>query len=143
MSNFDPFQYEIREGKTYIWDAYRKKYVFLSKEEWVRQNILYYLVQQKGYPTASISVEKQIRVGNTRKRYDAVVYVKQTPWLLLECKEEQEALNDAVLQQLLAYKSVLNVTHIAVTNGRQAFHYHIDLNTWQEGFPEYPSELSF
>jgi hypothetical protein len=134
----DPFQYLQKENKTYIWDAYRKKYVFLSKEEWVRQNMLYYLVQVKQYPSALISVEKQITVGSLKKRYDAVIYHNDKPWLLLECKEENEKLNDAVLQQLLSYKSVMDVAYIAITNGREAHCYDIQHQTWIQGFPDYP-----
>ena len=143
MSSSDPFRYEVRDNKTYIWDAFRKKFVFLSKEEWVRQNILYYLVHEKGYQSSSISVEKQIQVGNTRKRYDAVVYIKEKPWLLLECKEEGETLNEKVLQQVLAYTSVMQISFLAVTNGKQAYTYDLQQAKWIQGFPTYPDELTF
>jgi type I site-specific restriction-modification system R (restriction) subunit len=134
----DPFRYTVKEGKTYIWDAYRRKYVFLSPEEWVRQNILYFLVKEKKYPRASISVEKQIKVGTTFKRYDAVVYYNNLPWLLLECKEEEHSLQDVVLQQILAYQTALKVAFLSITNGKKAFTYSVGEQQWMEGFPEYP-----
>lgn len=133
----DPFQYKTIEGVQHILDRYRRKYVVLTPEEWVRQNILHHLVQSKNYPSSLISVEKEIRVGSLKKRYDVLIYKQDKPWLLLECKGEHVTLNDQVLQQTLAYKSVLNVDYISITNGIQAYSYSIPEGLWKEGFPDY------
>jgi hypothetical protein len=137
----DPFKYKLLNDKQHIWDEYRKKYVQLTKEEWVRQNILFYLVSVKKYPASLISVEKQILVGNTRKRYDAVVYRNDKPWLLLECKAENEVLEAKSLQQILAYKSVLAVSYLSITNGKEVHTYSIDAQSWMQGFPEYEAGI--
>jgi hypothetical protein len=132
-------KYKIKEiaGKEYIYDTFRKKYVILTPEEWVRQQILKHLVLEKNYPPSMISVEKQIKVGNLNKRYDILIYQKEIPWMIVECKEEDETLNQHVLNQILAYNSTLRVAYLAVSNGHQLFVYHVVSNTWLHNFPEY------
>lgn len=133
----DPFKYKQQDDKTYIWDQFRKKYFLLTKEEWVRQNMLLYMVTVKKYPQPLISIEKKITVGHTTKRYDALVYKNDLPWLLLECKEENTPLDKHVLQQVLAYKSVLDVQYITVGNGHDVLSYHVTEQIWFNGFPDY------
>ena len=43
------------EGKPYIFDLLRRKYVRLSPEEWVRQHIVNLLLTHYAYPKALIS----------------------------------------------------------------------------------------
>jgi hypothetical protein len=132
-------KYKIKEiaGKDYIYDTFRKKYVVLTPEEWVRQQILKHLVLEKNYPASMISVEKQVKVGNLNKRYDVLIYQKEHPWMIIECKEEQETLNQNVLNQILSYNSTLRVNYLAVSNGRQLFVYDVTSNTWGSNFPAY------
>ena len=125
------------DGKEYVFDIIRKKHVVLTQEEWVRQQLIHYLVHNKSYPAILMSVEKQIQVGSTKKRYDLVVYKQDQPWLLLECKAEHTLLNEVVLQQILAYKSVLPVAYLSISNGKQIFSYSVKDQHWLEGFPEY------
>lgn len=131
--------FRIREegGKRWIFDRIRKKYVVLTPEEWVRQQVLQYMIEVLGYPAALISVEKQIRVGSRRRRYDIVVYREDAPWLIVECKSETEVLNDAVLRQLLAYTSSLRVAYLAITNGHELHTYAVAKENWATGLPVY------
>ena len=50
---------KIDNGKEYIFDIVRKKYVRKHPEEWVRQNIIKYLNGEKGYPISLMSIEKK------------------------------------------------------------------------------------
>ena len=50
---------KIEDGKEYIFDIVRKKYVRKQPEEWVRQNIIHYLNTEKGYPTSLMAIEKK------------------------------------------------------------------------------------
>ena len=129
---------EQRDGKTYVFDPIRKKQIVLTPEEWVRQCILLHVVHQKNYPASSISVEKQIKVGKRLRRYDVLVYHRENPWLLLECKEENTPINASVLQQLLAYVSVISVQFIAISNGREIHCYDVCAQQWTTQFPDYP-----
>lgn len=117
-----PFKYRDGENGRYIFCQIRRKYIFLTKEEWVRQNLIYYLIHRQGYPKGLISVEKGIIVNQLRKRYDIVVYDKTSkPWMLIECKEPDVAITEATLQQLLRYHSVLQCPFWMLSNGRQNY----------------------
>lgn len=131
------FTYKQIEGKECVFDIIRKKYVVLTKEEWVRQQIIHYLVDVKLIPKSLLSVEKQIVVGGRKRRYDLVVYKNDEPWMIVECKEENEPLNQHVLQQVLSYTSIMKVNYVAITNGERVFCYDIQQNSWAEGFPNY------
>jgi len=128
-----------RNNQSYIFDPIRKKTVILTPEEWIRQQILQYMKEQLHYPLSLISVEKQIKIGSLKKRYDIVVYQNAQPWLIIECKSETEKLSPAVLSQLLAYASVLPVKYLALSNGHEMFAYHVPTKKWQEGLPAYTS----
>lgn len=130
-----PFRIEQKEGKDYIFDRVRKKFVFLSPEEWVRQQFLHYLIEVKQYPPALLSIEKQIKLGQRVRRYDIVVYKQETPWLLVECKQEQEVLSPAVLQQILSYNSELKVAYLVITNGREVHCYSVREASWSGSVP--------
>ena len=131
------FKFKQENGKEYIYDTNRKKFVVLTAEEWVRQNALYYLMHVLHYPAAVISVEKQIKIGSRNRRYDIVVYKNSTPWLIVECKSEKEVLNDKVLSQLLSYNSILEVSYLTITNGTHIMTYDIGAQTWKNEFPCY------
>jgi hypothetical protein len=114
-------QMRIREGLKgdEIFDPFRKKWVSLTPEEWVRQSLLAFLVQKEGYPSALIAVERGVRVGELNRRFDAVVFDKAgKPGMLIECKSPDEPLDDSVISQLLSYQSVLQAPFLMITNGR-------------------------
>ena len=109
---------KLVQNKEYIFDELRKQWVLLTPEEWVRQNFLQYLVQVKRYPSSLIAIEKEIKIVDVIKRFDIVVYdYNSTPWMIIECKEMKETLNEKVLQQVLRYNISLKVSFVVITNG--------------------------
>lgn len=58
-----------------VFDTQRRRWVRLTPEEWVRQHFVSYLLSHLGYPRGLVSNEVCIRVGQTEKRCDTVVYV--------------------------------------------------------------------
>ncbi len=56
--NFPEFEFSFRKhsGNIEIFDSIRKKYVKNTPEEWVRQHLLRYLVEEKNYPASLIAV---------------------------------------------------------------------------------------
>src|SRR6187431_3135950 len=112
-----PFKIKEVENKPCIFDEVRKKWVRLTPEEWVRQNFIQYLLQVKKYPASIIAVEKEIKLGDLKKRCDLVVYKEHLPWMIIECKDQSVGLNDAVIQQALRYNIKLDVKFIVITNG--------------------------
>lgn len=109
------------DGQPVILDPVRRRWVRLTPEEWVRQNFLQYLLQTLGYPSSLVSVEKEIVVGELRKRYDIVVYRDAEPWLLVECKETSVELGPAALEQALRYHISVPVRYIVITNGHYTY----------------------
>lgn len=121
---YPPYQPKIKTeaGKEFIFDEIRKRWMILTPEEWVRQNFLQYLLQQKKYPASLIAVEKEINLGELKKRFDIVVYDSNIkPWMIVECKEMNVLLNETVLEQSLRYNITLQVKYIVITNGSHCF----------------------
>ena len=112
------FKLEERNKKQFIFDIARKKWVFLSPEEWVRQHILHYLVYDKKYPSSLIAVERGIELNGTQKRFDLVVFNNTgKPIMIIECKAPEETLNEKVFEQIARYNLSLKVDYLWVTNG--------------------------
>ena len=118
------YDFKIRKEKNaeFIFDVMRKRWMSLTPEEWVRQNFLQYIVQIKSYPVSLIAIEKEIYLGELKKRCDIVVYDRDTlPWMIIECKEMNEPLNAKVLDQILRYHITLPAKYLVVTNGSYCF----------------------
>lgn len=118
--------FKIKEdgGKKLIFDEIRRQWVRLTPEEWVRQNFIQYLIQTKQYPAALIGVEKEIKLGDLKKRFDVLVFDKaHEPWMMIECKAMEVELNEDVLQQVLRYNISVPVTFLVITNGSYSYAY--------------------
>ena len=138
------FKYRQQNGQQLIFDLIRKKYVVLTPEEWVRQHILVYFTEILQYPKGLISVEKEIRVNNLKKRYDIVVYDdEQQPWMLVECKESGIPIREETLQQLLRYHHVLQCPYWMLSNGAQHFCAAVSGTqvSWLNELPAYNSRV--
>lgn len=132
---YPPYQPKIKKefNKEFIFDTVRKQWVMLTPEEWVRQNFLNYLIQVKKYPATLIAVEKEIFLGDVKKRFDIIVYDKNTaPWMLIECKEMNVPLDTSVLNQALRYNINLQVPYIVLTNGSYCYGFKTVGNTLAE-----------
>jgi len=111
-----------QNGKRKVLDIIRKKYVVLTPEEWVRQNMIHYLIEIKGVPKTLITVEEAIKVNNLTKRVDIAVYNKKgVPVLLVECKASSVKIDQKVFDQALRYNMQLHVKYLLVTNGIKHF----------------------
>lgn len=116
------FRIKNKEGKESIFDILRKKWVVLTPEEWVRQNFIKYLIEDKKYPSSLIATEKELRLGELKKRFDILVYDKNhKPWLMVECKSMEVKLDEAVLQQVLRYNISIPVKFLVITNGSNCY----------------------
>ena len=115
----DPdFRTKNVDGKEFIFDFIRKNWLLLTEEEWVRQNFIQNLIRVHHYPAALIAVEKEIQLGELKKRFDILVYDKDhRPWMLVECKAGHIKLDDGVVQQLLRYHMAVPATFLIITNG--------------------------
>ena len=112
------FKIKTEGDKDFIFDTMRKKWLLLTPEEWVRQNFVQYLIRAKNYPAALIALEKEITLGELKKRFDILIYdTNHQPWMMVECKAASIDMNEAVLQQVLRYNISVPVKYIIITNG--------------------------
>jgi hypothetical protein len=121
---FPKHQFKIKKENNadVIFDAFRKRWITLTPEEWVRQNILQYLTEIKKYPAKLIAVEKEISLGELKKRCDIVVYDRSAlPWMIIECKEMNVELSSKVLDQILRYHITLPAKYLVITNGKHCY----------------------
>jgi hypothetical protein len=123
-----PIKLKEEKGTTYIFDPIRKKYLVLQPEEWVRQNFIQYLINEKGYSPNLIAIEKGLKLNELQKRADIVIYDKRAePIVLIECKAPKVKINQAVFEQVARYNVVFKVPYLVVTNGLDHYCAKVDL----------------
>jgi Uncharacterized conserved protein len=137
------FRIQATNGQEMIFDPFRKKYVVLTPEEWVRQNFLNYLVKSLEYPGALMSIEKEMHLGELRKRCDIVIYSREAvPWMIVECKEMGVPLGMPVLEQIVRYNMALPVPYLVITNGSNTWccKLNAEAGNWvfENTLPKYP-----
>ena len=121
------FRFDEKDSKKLIFDEIRKRFVALTSEEWVRQNILKYLVSEKRFPATLISVEQEMKLFKRKKRTDIVVYNKQgLPLLIVECKAPNIVINQNVFDQIVRYNMALKVKYLVLTNGMNHYACSVD-----------------
>ncbi len=127
--NFPNYEFRLKkEGqKRFIFDLIRKKYIQLSSEEWVRQNCIRFLIEEKKISRFSIAVEKEIEFNGIKKRFDIVSYSSEGKInLLVECKAPNIEINQKTFDQILIYNKILKSKYLMVTNGIN--HYYCKIN---------------
>jgi len=142
--NFPSYAFRLKssENKTLIFDIIRKKYVVLTPEEWVRQHVLRFLLEEKNYPASLIAVERQLKIHTRTKRTDIVVYNTQgTPEVLIECKAPSVKITQDAFDQIARYNLTANSSYLMVTNGLSHFFCQIDAENetyvFLKDIPEY------
>ena len=127
--NFPNYEFRLKkEGqKRFIFDLIRKKYIQLSSEEWVRQNCIRFLIEEKKISRFSIAIEKEIEFNGIKKRFDIVSYSSEGKInLLVECKAPNIEINQKTFDQILIYNKILKSKYLMVTNGIN--HYYCKIN---------------
>lgn len=135
--NLPSYEFKIteRNGKRLIFDTLRRKYVALTPEEWVRQHVVQFLINYKGYPKGLLANEVQVALNGTRKRCDTVVYdTSLKPRMIVEYKAPSVEITQAVFDQITRYNMVLHVEYLLVSNGIQHYCCWIDYTTGQYHF---------
>ncbi|MEO0038364.1 MAG: hypothetical protein RIQ59_1575 [Bacteroidota bacterium] len=131
------FRFKNSENKIAIFDEIRKKFILLTPEEWVRQHVVQYLLQDKNYPKSYINIEKLIKVNELNKRYDIVVYQPNGElFLLIECKAPEVKISQQTFDQIARYNLVLNAKYLMVSNGLNHYFCKIDFENEKYVFLE-------
>jgi hypothetical protein len=121
------FRFKSSENKISIFDEIRKKFVILTPEEWVRQHVVQFLIQDKQFPKSHINVEKELVLHQTKKRYDVIIYNKDgSIFLIVECKAPQINISQNTFDQIARYNLSLNASYLMVTNGLKHYYCQLD-----------------
>ena len=136
------FRFKNSENKVSIFDEIRKKFILLTPEEWVRQHVVQFLLQDKNYPKSYINVEKLIKINDLSKRYDGVVFQPNGDiFLLIECKAPEVPISQQTFDQIARYNLVLKAKYLMVTNGLNHYFCQMDFENEKYVFlrelPEY------
>ena len=136
------FRFKNSENKVSIFDEIRKKFILLTPEEWVRQHVVQFLLQDKKYPKSYINVEKLIKINDLSKRYDGVVFQPNGEiFLLIECKAPEVPISQQTFDQIARYNLVLKAKYLMVTNGLNHYFCQMDFENEKYVFlkelPEY------
>ena len=146
--NFSKFKMRIKnkENLYYIFDIIRKNWYLLTKEEWVRQHCIHYLIYTKKYPKYLVNVEKKFLINGVSKRYDIIVYSKQEDVIILvECKAYDINLNQDVFDQIAKYNLQLKSRYLMISNGLSHFYYTVNYDSneylFMKDLPRYKKQL--
>ncbi|WP_426091145.1 type I restriction enzyme HsdR N-terminal domain-containing protein [Flavobacterium sp. DSR3-2] len=131
------FRFKNSENKVSIFDAIRKKFIILTPEEWVRQHVVQFLLEEKKYPHSLINVEKVLKVNGLRKRYDVVVYSPDgSIFILIECKAPEIKIAQATFDQIARYNMTMKSQFLMVTNGLNHYFCQMDFENEKYHFLE-------
>ena len=142
--NFPAYNFKIKrqENANYVFDIIRKKFILLTPEEWVRQHLVHFLANDRGFPLSRIAVERGLKVNGLKKRFDVLIFDSLgMPQLLAECKAPDIKLSEETLMQVSVYNSHFGAGHLLVTNGLQHFYFYSKNGKMVagDGIPHYES----
>ena len=121
-----------------------RSYVSLTPEEWVRQNFISYLINDKSYPKGRIGNEISLLQNGIKRRADSVIYDKYgVPFMIIEYKAPEIKITQQVFEQIVRYNMVLKVKYLIVSNGINHYCCTIDYDmnkvTFIKDIPDYNS----
>lgn len=125
-----------------VWDTQRKRWVRLTPEEWVRQHFVHFLLEYLHYPAGRVGNEISIRVGQTEKRCDTVVFGNEgQPVMIIEYKATTVQISQKTFNQICRYNIALHVDWLVISNGLQHYccHFNSITQQWEflQGLPAY------
>lgn len=135
-----PVWAQAEDGTSYLRHAISGRYLVATPEEWVRQNLLIHLLAI-GYPAGLIATEREVRLGRMRRRFDVLVYDRNSvPFLVAECKAPEVSLGLNAQAQAAEYNSKLAARYVLLTNGRSYQLYACRETRYEarEQLPEFP-----
>lgn len=137
--NLPNYSFRIKEEdkKTKIFDEIRRSFFVLTPEEWVRQNLIQFLIQEKQFPKALIAVEKGLKLHGMQKRMDILVYDRKgQPLLMAECKAPEVSIDQSVFEQIGRYNIRMKLPYLLVSNGLDHYCAKVDFDKANIAFLE-------
>ena len=128
--NLPEYQFNIKKKRhdgLVILDTLRKRWVALTPEEWVRQNFVRYLIEDREFPAALMNNEISLTQNGIKRRCDTLVADRQgLPLVIVEYKAPTIEISQKTFDQIVRYNMVLRAQYLIVTNGMRHYCCKID-----------------
>ncbi len=129
------FRLQNSKGQVMLFDEFRKKWVVLTPEEWVRQNMVKFLAVHKGYPATLMSMEKKVEINGLSQRYDLLVRERNgRPLMIAEFKAPTVGIDQSVINQAIRYNNMLLAPYVLVSNGMNHYICQLDIEAGSYSF---------
>ena len=133
--NLPTYSFRIKEArdKKLIFDEIRKKFLVLTPEEWVRQNFIKYLIEDKKYPPSLMAIEAGLKINQNQFRTDLLIYNRAgKPLVVVEFKAPHIKISQDAFDQIARYNIKFRVPYLVVSNGIN--HYCCQVDFENESF---------
>lgn len=140
LLNFGNVSVRLKNGRQ-IFDSVRKKWLTLTPEEWVRQHLVNFLHEEKGYPKSLMAIETGLKVNKLSRRSDLLLANSDgEKMMLVECKAPSVKITQDVFDQIARYNMTLRVKYLLVSNGLNHYCCEVDFEKSDIRFlPDIPS----
>ena len=127
--NLPEYQLNIKnkDNGFVILDPLRKRWVALTPEEWVRQNFVRFLIDDREFPAALMNNEISLTQNGIKRRCDTLVANRQgAPLVIVEYKAPTVKITQKTFDQIVRYNMVLRAKYLIVSNGLSHYCCKID-----------------
>ena len=143
----------MRDGKECYLDPVRKRLIFVTPEETVRQLVISWLISKLHVPADMIRVEEYLaHYGvKTKKRADIIIerFSKEDhllrPLAVIECKAPGVLLGMRTADQMMEYADIIGADYMMMTDGTEAFCYYYNEPDREyiqiESLPDYKDQM--
>lgn len=127
--NLPEYQFNIKnkDNTFVILDTLRKRWVTLTPEEWVRQNFVRFLIEDREFPAALMNNEISLTQNGIKRRCDTLVADRKgAPLVIVEYKAPTVEITQKTFDQIVRYNMVLKARYLIVSNGMTHYCCKID-----------------
>ena len=137
--NLPEYQFNIKEkdNSFIILDTLRRRWVTLTPEEWVRQNFVRFLIDDRQFPAALMNNEISLTQNGIKRRCDTLVSdIQGEPMVIVEYKAPSVEITQKTFDQIVRYNMVLKARYLIVSNGMRHYCCKIDYENNSYSFLE-------
>lgn len=127
--NLPDYQFNIKKNDNsfIILDTLRRRWVALTPEEWVRQNFVRFLIEERQFPAALMNNEISLTQNGIKRRCDTLVANRDgKPLVIIEYKAPTIQVTQKTFDQIVRYNMVLKANYLIVSNGMSHYCCKID-----------------